>query len=105
MTWNFGLNNVLTFRERRLRGAALLPGLFSFYAACLAGALVSEAAGAGLNAVGAPWAIAGVAGAVLGAAWNYHASKRLTWKTPAPQAAPEIPEATSTLAPGLAEGR
>jgi dolichol-phosphate mannosyltransferase len=105
MTWNFGLNNVLTFRERRLSGAALLPGLFSFYAACLAGALVSEAAGAGLNAVGAPWALAGVAGAMLGAAWNYHASKRLTWRAPDVAAAPEAAAvAPASLNPGLAEG-
>ena len=86
MTWNFWLNNSLTFREQRLRGPAFLPGLFSFYAGCLLGALVSEIAGAGLNAAGAPWALAGLAGAVLGAAWNYHAAKRLTWRTQAASA-------------------
>jgi dolichol-phosphate mannosyltransferase len=104
MTWNFGLNNSLTFRERRLRGAALLPGLFSFYAACLAGALVSELAGAGLNVVGAPWALAGATGAMLGAAWNYHAAKRLTWRAPAAELAAETPIAATHLNSGLAEG-
>jgi dolichol-phosphate mannosyltransferase len=83
MSWNFALNNSLTFRERRLRGPALWRGLFSFYAGCLAGALVSELAGAGLDALGVPWAAAGVAGAVLGAAWNYQAAQRLTWRAPA----------------------
>jgi hypothetical protein len=48
MSWNFALNNSLTFRDRRLSGPALWRGLLSFYAACLGGALASEAAGAGL---------------------------------------------------------
>jgi len=87
MTWNFGLNNSLTFRERRLRGPALARGLLSFYAGCLFGALVSELAGAGLNAAGAPWALAGLAGAVLGAAWNYQAAKRFTWRAATPSKA------------------
>ena len=80
MSWNFMLNNGLTFRDRRLHGRALWQGLLSFYAACLGGALVSEAVGAGLHAVGAPWFAAGVAGAVLGAFWNYRAVQRLTWR-------------------------
>jgi dolichol-phosphate mannosyltransferase len=94
MTWNFLLNNGLTFRDQRLRGANLWRGLLSFYAACLGGALVSDLAGAGLHALDAPWALAGVAGAVLGAAWNYQAAKRVTWRTPAaPDAAPSMPMA------------
>jgi dolichol-phosphate mannosyltransferase len=96
MTTNFALNNSLTFRDHRLRGRAVLPGLLKFYVGCLAGALVSEAAGAGLNAVGAPWALAGAVGAVLGAAWNYHAARRLTWRAahgPAPDAVATPPQA------------
>lgn len=104
MTWNFGLNNSLTFREQRLRGAALWRGLLSFYVACLVGALISEAAGAGLNAIGAPWALAGLTGAVLGAAWNYHAARRLTWKTSRQDASPAIADAAAPLDTGLAGG-
>lgn len=98
MTWNFGLNNSLTFRDQRLRGPALARGLLSFYAGCLLGALVSEIAGAGLNAAGVPWAVAGLAGAVLSAVWNYQAAKRLTWRAEAP--ADEAATAASTLAGG-----
>lgn len=95
MTWNFGLNNSLTFRERRLRGLALVQGLLSFYAGCLLGALVSEVVGAGLDAVRAPWALAGLAGALLGAAFNYQVAKRLTWRagTPSKAADPATPPA------------
>lgn len=80
MSWNFMLNNGLTFRDRRLRGAALWQGLLSFYAACLGGAVVSEAVGAGLHTLDVPWFAAGTAGAVLGAFWNYGAVQRLTWR-------------------------
>lgn len=98
MTWNFALNNSLTFRDQRLRGAAVWPGLLKFYVGCLAGALISEAAGAALNAVGAPWALAGAVGAVLGAAWNYHAARRLTWR------AAEAADTDAASAAPIAEG-
>ena len=80
MSWNFMLNNGLTFRDRRLRGGALWRGLLSFYVACLGGAAVSEAVGAGLHALDVPWFAAGAAGALLGAFWNYGAVQRLTWR-------------------------
>lgn len=80
MSWNFMLNNGLTFRDRRLHGRALWQGLASFYLACLGGAAVSEVAGAGLHALDVPWYAAGVAGALLGAFWNYRAVQRLTWR-------------------------
>ena len=48
MTSNFLLNNVATFRNRRLRGARLVTGLMKFYVACSLGAVinvVSDSAG------------------------------------------------------------
>jgi len=39
MTLNFFLNNAVTYRHRRLRGARLLVGLISFYPACSIGVL------------------------------------------------------------------
>jgi dolichol-phosphate mannosyltransferase len=80
MNWNFMLNNGLTFRDRRLHGRALWQGLASFYVACLGGAAVSEAVGAGLHALDVPWFAAGAAGALAGAFWNYRAVQRLTWR-------------------------
>ncbi len=80
MSWNFVLNNGLTFRDRRLRGAAAWRGLLSFYVACLSGAALSEGLGAGLSAIGAHWILAGVVGALAGAFWNYRAVQRLTWR-------------------------
>jgi dolichol-phosphate mannosyltransferase len=101
MSWNFVLNNSLTFRDRRLSGPALWRGLLSFYAACLGGALASEAAGAGLAAAGAPWLVAGVAGAVLGAFWNYQAARRLTWRASSSDVKPAEPLAAKPVALSL----
>lgn len=80
MSWNFMLHNVLTFRDQRLRGAAMWQGLLGFYVACLGGAMVSEAAAAGLKALTVPWFAAGAVGALLGAIWNFGAVQRLTWR-------------------------
>src|SRR5262249_28044017 len=41
MTSNFFLNNLFTYRDRRLRGLQLLRGLLSFYAVCGLGALAN----------------------------------------------------------------
>jgi dolichol-phosphate mannosyltransferase len=79
MNSNFLLNNALTFRDRRLKGLAMLRGLLAFYVCCAAGGLVAEAVGMGLKAQGVQWLAAGVAGALAAGVWNYLASKWGTW--------------------------
>jgi dolichol-phosphate mannosyltransferase len=91
MTTNFFLNNLLTFRDRRLGGRALLPGLLTFYASCAGGVLFSEIVGSGLSGLGSPWLVAGIAGAFAAALWNYNAAQGATWRADrarAPAAAP-----------------
>lgn len=80
MTSNFYLNNAITFRDRRLRGAALLRGLLSFYLACGLGALINVALASYLFDHGAHWAFAGLAGAAVGAVWNFSLSSFFTWR-------------------------
>lgn len=77
---NFILNNLLTYRDRRLRGWAILPGLLSFYAVCGLGALTNVGVATFVYANQAGWLAAGVAGAAIGAVWNYAASSFFTWK-------------------------
>ena len=79
MTWNYWLNNLLTFRDRRLRGTAWLRGWITFALACSAGALVNLAVGGGLHAVAAPDLVANVGGALAGGVWNFWAARRVTW--------------------------
>lgn len=81
MTCNFLMNNILTFRHCRLRGARMLSGLLMFYLACMFGAFVNESIGWALHAAGVNWALAAGAGSVAAALWNYHAAKRTAWSS------------------------
>jgi dolichol-phosphate mannosyltransferase len=80
MTSNFLLNNITTFRDRRLRGIGLLTGLFKFYAACSLGAITSVALADILVRQGVHWYVAGAAGMIISSVWNYGASTVITWR-------------------------
>lgn len=79
MTGNYLLNNYFTYRDKRLRGAAFFKGLLSFYIACSFGALINLALASLLYDFSFPWWLAGAAGAVAGAVWNYAVTAVLTW--------------------------
>ena len=83
MTSNFWLNNRLTYRDRRLKGLAALRGLLTFYLVCSFGVLANVGVATMIyREDGGPLliGIAGAAGAVMGAVWNYAASSVLTWR-------------------------
>lgn len=80
MTFNFFLNNVFTYRDRQLHGAAMIRGLLSFYAVCGIGALANVGIGIWVNAQDGRWWVAGLAGVVIGAVWNFAASSFFTWR-------------------------
>ena len=80
MTWNFLLNNVLTYRDRRLRGLRLVYGLLSFYAVCGVGAVANVGIAAYLFRSDRAWWLAGVTGALIGSVWNYAISSIFTWR-------------------------
>jgi dolichol-phosphate mannosyltransferase len=80
MTSNFAFNNVLTYRDCRLRGRKLLTGLLSFYAVCSIGFLANVSFAQLLFERGQPWWIAGTAGVLIGCVWNFGASSIFTWK-------------------------
>lgn len=77
---NFLLNNSFTYRDRRLRGLRWWTGLASFYAVCGAGALADIGIGTTLFDGHHRWWLSGVAGAVVGTAWNFLASGLVTWR-------------------------
>jgi dolichol-phosphate mannosyltransferase len=87
MTGNFLLNNLFTYRDRRLRGRRLVTGLISFYAVCGAGAAANVGVAAHLVQGHHSWWLAGVAGAAVSAVWNYAMSSIFTW-SPRQAAAP-----------------
>ncbi|WP_312846843.1 glycosyltransferase family 2 protein [Stappia sediminis] len=80
MTWNFFLNNRLTYRDRRLRGLSVIRGLLTFYAVCSVGVLANVGVANLIFENQAVWFVAGAAGAAMGAVWNYAASSVLTWR-------------------------
>ncbi|HZZ86919.1 MAG TPA: glycosyltransferase family 2 protein [Caulobacteraceae bacterium] len=79
MTSNYFINNVITYRDKRLRGWKLLSGYLRFCALCAIGLVASVGVGSELHAHGVPWPIAGLAGAVSGAAWNYVSTYLGVW--------------------------
>ncbi len=80
MTFNFVLNNVFTYSDRRLRGMRFVTGLLSFYAICLVGAVANVGVGAYLHGAEHSWWLAGIAGAMVGAVWNFAVSSAITWR-------------------------
>ncbi|MBV9990296.1 MAG: glycosyltransferase family 2 protein [Alphaproteobacteria bacterium] len=82
MTSNFFLNNELTYRDRRLKGWSMLWGFIAFCLFCAAGALTNIGLASWLfSAERETWWVAGAAGALMGAFWNYAMSSLFVWRT------------------------
>jgi dolichol-phosphate mannosyltransferase len=79
MTFNFLLNNSLTYRDRRLRGRAMLTGLLEFYAICSIGAVANVGVASWVFWGLTQWSWAGLAGSMIGSVWNYGMSSLLVW--------------------------
>jgi dolichol-phosphate mannosyltransferase len=80
MTFNFGLNNALTYADQRLRGAgALLRGWTRFALTCAVGLLANVGVAAVLVREGLPVYPAALAGIAIGSVWNYALSSRFVW--------------------------
>ena len=80
MTWNFVLNNLITYRDQRLRGPAFFRGLLSFYAIGAVGALANIGIIDLLFSRGSGWWLAGLAGGLIGVVWNFTMSSIFTWR-------------------------
>lgn len=80
MTFNFTVNNFFTYRDRRLTGLGFIYGLLSFYLVCLVGAVANVGVGIYIYDANITWWLAGVAGAIVGAVWNYAVSSVFTWR-------------------------
>ena len=82
MSFNFVLNNVLTYRDERLRGLQWLRGWISFNLACSVGAAMNVGLATYLWQLSGIWYFSAMAGIAVGAVWNYAVTKRLTWRDP-----------------------
>jgi len=82
MTFNFALNNVLTYRDRQLRGWRWVRGWFSFVLACSVGGFANLGAAKVVYDLHQGWATAAITGVLVGAVWNYAITTLLTWRRP-----------------------
>ena len=80
MTSNFLLNNMVTYRDRRLKGTRLITGLLSFYGACSIGAVVSVRLTELAQQSGVNWFLAGAMGVIVASIWNYSMTQFFTWR-------------------------
>lgn len=79
MTGNFLLNNLLTYRDQRLRGREMLRGWLTFTLACGIGAVANVGIAAALFRGDVGWFLSALSGVVVGAVWNYAATSFYTW--------------------------
>jgi dolichol-phosphate mannosyltransferase len=80
MSFNFWLNNWLTYRDKRLKGwSEVLRGWAGFCLTCAIGAFANVAVATFLNEQGVFWALAALAGILIGSVWNYALSSRFVW--------------------------
>jgi len=80
MTSNFFVNNLFTYRDRRLHGFALVRGLLTFYAICAFGTIANVGIAGYIFSTNEIWWLAGLAGVIVGSVWNYAVSSVFTWK-------------------------
>ena len=80
MSFNFWLNNWLTYRDQRLDSPGkLLRGWISFIVACSIGAFANVAVATTLHDLGIHTLPAALAGIAIGSVWNYALSSRFVW--------------------------
>jgi dolichol-phosphate mannosyltransferase len=79
MTFNYAVNNVLTYRDMQLRGRRWWRGWASFVLACSIGGFANLGVASTVYGLGRGWFPAAVAGIMVGAVWNYAVTMMLTW--------------------------
>ena len=78
--FNYTLNNLLTYRDRRLAGWRWWRGLATYGLVCGLGAAAQVNVATRVFGEERIWWLAGMAGAAVGAVWNYAASSAVTWR-------------------------
>lgn len=80
MTFNFVLNNELTYSDKRLRGfGPLMRGWAQFALTCSLGLLTNVGSAAVLKTIGFHDVVAVIVGIVLGSVWNFALSSKFVW--------------------------
>lgn len=77
---NFFLNNMLTYRDQRLKGSRLFRGWVTFNLVCATGALANVGVARWLFHHHGYWALSALAGIAVTTVWNYAMSSIFTWR-------------------------
>lgn len=81
MASNFFLNNLLTYRDRRLKGLfPILRGLLVFYAFCSIGAVANIGIANVFFSGHFSWWLSAIAGIFVSVVWNYATNSYFTWR-------------------------
>lgn len=80
MTFNFWLNNLLTYRDKKLDGPdGMFWGWLRFCLTCSVGAFANVAVATVLNDQGFVWWGAAIVGIIIASVWNYALSSKFVW--------------------------
>ncbi|MEM7688488.1 MAG: glycosyltransferase family 2 protein [Pseudomonadota bacterium] len=79
MVSNFLINNVFTYGDRRLRGFSMIKGLALFMIICSVGAIANVSVAELAMRSTQSWSLAGIAGALMGAVFNFGAASAIVW--------------------------
>jgi dolichol-phosphate mannosyltransferase len=81
MTFNFAVNNVLTYRDMRLSGWKWVRGWLTFVLACSIGAIANVGIARYLFEERQTfWVVSAIAGILVGALWNYAVTSVYAWR-------------------------
>ncbi|RAK52843.1 glycosyltransferase [Phenylobacterium deserti] len=79
MTFNYVLNNTITYRTERLKGLRFLVGYVTFCGVCSLGAVANISVANLTMSEMHSWPLAGVAGALMSSVFNFGVANRLVW--------------------------
>ncbi|APE28294.1 glycosyltransferase [Aurantiacibacter gangjinensis] len=80
MSFNFWLNNLLTYRDQKLKGPdSMFWGWLKFCGACSIGAFANVAVATVLESEGLAWWAAALIGVAIASVWNYALSSKFVW--------------------------
>lgn len=83
MTSNFWLNNLMTYRDQRLRRWQWLRGWLSFVLVCSLGAAGNVGVASYLFNQEFNWGLSALIGILVGTVWNYAVTSSYTWRVKA----------------------
>jgi dolichol-phosphate mannosyltransferase len=82
MIFNFSVNNLLTYRDRRLHGLKWIRGLVTFALSCSVAALSNVGIASYLYQSHFGWVPSALAGVFVSAVFNYAMTSAFTWRSP-----------------------